>query len=160
MKLKPEQLLQNLQSRKYSVYWIAGDEPLLVQESADLARRHFKNDGFEERQTFIVDSEFSWEHFRNSSNNLSLFSARKVFDLRLNHSKFDQGGKAAIDNFIANRNSEFALLVTSSKLDKATLNSKWFKGHESAIALVQVWPMDRHGLVKWLYRRLSSFGTS
>ena len=158
MKLKPEQLLHSLQSKKYSVYWITGDEPLLVQESADAARSYFRHDGFEDREIFNVDSEFSWEQFKASSNNLSLFSTKKVLDLRLNNLKLDQGGKAAIDNFIANNNPEFALLITSLKLDKTVLNSKWLKAHEAALALVQVWPMDRNGLVKWLSQRLNTSG--
>ena len=133
MKLKPEQLLHNLQSKQYSVYWITGDEPLLVQESADAARRHFRHDGFEDREIFNVHSEFSWEQFRTSSNNLSLFSNKKIFDLRLNNLKLDQDGKAAIDNFIGNNNPEFALLITSLKLDKTVLNSKWLKAHELSL---------------------------
>ena len=166
MKIKAENLLQSMLSNKYSTFWISGDEPLLVQESADLVRKHHRDLGFEDREIFNVDSGFDLERFKNSVNNLTLFSAKKIFELRLgkvtgkngssDKLKLGQNEKTAIDSFINSNNPDFTLIITSLKLDKTSLNSKWLKAHEHLMALVQVWPIDRNGLIKWLSRKLNA----
>ena len=168
MKVKSELLPQTLLTNKYSAFWISGDEPLLVQESADFVRQHFRKNGFEEREVFNVDSDFNLERFTNSVNNLSLFSTNKIIELRLDKVtgkkgsadklKLGQDEKTAIDTFLINNNPDLALIITSVKIDRAVLNSKWFNTYESLLALIQVWPIDSRGLVKWLSRELRNSG--
>ena len=168
MKVKSELLPQTLLTNKYSAFWISGDEPLLVQESADFVRQHFRKSGFEEREVFNVDSDFNLERFTNSVNNLSLFSTNKIIELRLDKVtgkngsadklKLGQDEKTAIDTFLINNNPDLALIITSVKIDRAVLSSKWFKTYESLLALIQVWPIDSRGLVKWLSQELRNSG--
>ena len=168
MKVKSELLPQTLLTNKYSTFWISGDEPLLVQESADFVRQHFRKNGFEEREVFNVDSDFNLERFTNSVNNLSLFSTNKIIELRLDKVtgkngsadklKLGQDEKTAIDTFLINNNPDLALIITSVKIDRAVLSSKWFKTYESLLALIQVWPIDSRGLVKWLSQELRNSG--
>ena len=168
MKVKSELLPQTLLTNKYSAFWISGDEPLLVQESADFVRQHFRKNGFEEREVFNVDSDFNLERFTNSVNNLSLFSTNKIIELRLDtvtgkngsadKLKLGQDEKTAIDTFLINNNPDLALIITSVKIDRAVLSSKWFKAYESLLALIQVWPIDSRGLVKWLSQELRNSG--
>ena len=166
MKIKAENLPQNLLTNKYSIFWISGDEPLLVQESADLVRKHYRETGFEEREIYNTDSDFDFDRFNNSVNNLSLFSAKKIFELRLDKTTGKSGGseklmlgqkeKAAVDSFIEANNPDFALIITSLKLDKSLLSSKWVKEYDHLMGLVQVWPIDRDGLIKWLSKKLNA----
>ena len=168
MKVKSELLPQTLLTNKYSAFWVSGDEPLLVQESADFIRQHFRKNGFEEREVFNVDSDFNLERFTNSVNNLSLFSANKIIELRLDKVtgkngsadklKLGQDEKTAIDTFLINNNPDFTLIITSVKIDRAVLSSKWLKTYESLLVLVQVWPIDNRGLVKWLSQELRNSG--
>jgi len=168
MKVKSELLPQTLLTNMYSAFWISGDEPLLVQESADFVRQHFRKNGFEEREVFNVDSDFNLERFTNSVNNLSLFSTNKIIELRLDKVtgkngsadklKLGQDEKTAIDTFLKNNNPDLALIITSVKIDRAVLSSKWFKTYESLLALIQVWPIDSRGLVKWLSQELRNSG--
>ena len=168
MKVKSELLPQTLLTNKYSAFWVSGDEPLLVQESADSIRQHFRKNGFEEREVFNVDSDFNLERFTNSVNNLSLFSANKIIELRLDKVtgkngsadklKLGQDEKTAIDTFLINNNPDFTLIITSVKIDRAVLSSKWLKTYESLLALIQVWPIDNRGLVKWLSQELRNSG--
>ena len=166
MKIKAENLSQSLLTNKYSIFWISGDEPLLVQESADLVRKHYRDTGFEEREIYNADSDFDFDRFTNSVNNLSLFSAKKIFELRLDKTKgrsesseklmLGQEEKSAIDSFIEAGNPDFSLIITSLKLDKSLLNSKWIKKYDHLMGLVQVWPIDRDGLIKWLSKKLNA----
>ena len=59
MKIKAEQLTRTLENQSPALYWLAGDEPLLMQEAADQVRKHYQNKGFGERQIFDIDRNFN-----------------------------------------------------------------------------------------------------
>ena len=52
MQLKPEQLAQHLKKGLAPIYFIYGDELLLVQEAADAIRAAARAQGYSEREVF------------------------------------------------------------------------------------------------------------
>lgn len=154
MKIKPEQLARQLSKSTSPLVWLSGDEPLLMQESADLVRKHCRDMDFSEREIFNVDRTFIWDSFLQAGNNLSLFGERKLIELRLASAKLDDAGKKALRSYLDHANPDFIVLVTSPRLDASTLNTKWFKAIETESLLVQIWPVNREGLAEWLQQRL------
>lgn len=125
-----------------------------MQEAADSIRSHFRDLGFADREVFSVDKSFEWDQFLHSANNLSLFAERKIFDLRFLSVKFEEAAKQALQQYIDNISPDNILLISSPKLEAATLNTQWFKRIEAESALVQIWPINRDGLASWLEHRL------
>jgi len=125
-----------------------------MQEAADSIRLHFRKQGFDERDVFNVDKSFDWNSFHHATNNLSLFAEKKILELRFTTAKLDDPAKKALHNYFEAPKSDFILLISSPKLEAATLNTKWFKTIESRSALVQIWPVNREGLASWLEQRL------
>ena len=125
-----------------------------MQEAADSIRLHFRRQGFDERDVFNVDKSFDWNSFHHATNNLSLFAEKKILELRFATAKLDDPAKKALHNYFEAPKSDFILLISSPKLEAATLNTKWFKTIESRSALVQIWPVNREGLASWLEQRL------
>jgi DNA polymerase-3 subunit delta len=158
MRIKPEQLVRTLKSQQHVMYWLTGDEPLLMQEAADQVRQYCREQGFEEREVFNADRGFDWLNLLNSSSNLSLFSTRKLVELRLMTAKLDDTAKSAIQQYLDAPNPDNLLLITSPKLEAATLKTKWFKNFEDAGVLVQIWPVQRDALRSWLDQRLLRAG--
>lgn len=158
MKIKAEQLGRTLRNNSLPLFWLSGDEPLLMQEAADQLRAHFRKQGFEEREIFNVDRGFDWQLFLQSTGNLSLFSERKILDLRLSNSKLDDSGKAALEAYLNEANPDFVVLISSPRLEAATMKTKWFKAIETKSAIVQIWPINKEGLPSWLEQRLIRAG--
>lgn len=154
MKIKPEQLSRTLKSKSCPLFWLAGDEPLLIQEAADQIRLHFRGQGYIEREVFTVDRSFNWDSFIHTTANLSLFSAQKIIELRFTSAKLDDTGKSAIQQYLEQANPDYVLLITSPKIEAATLRTKWFKGFEDAGVFVQIWPIQRDAMRSWLEQRL------
>lgn len=154
MKIKSEQLGRTLHKNTPALIWLAGDEPLLMQEAADLVRTHCRDSGIVEREIFNVERGFNWESFLQASGNLSLFGERKLIDLRLASAKLEEAGKKALQAHLDHANPDLVVLVTSPHLEKATFNTKWFKAIESPSLVVQVWPVNRDNLADWLQQRL------
>ncbi len=158
MKIKSEQLARSLQKAPTSLYWLTGDEPLLMQEAADVVRAYFREAGFIEREVFDVDKNFNWEDFAHEVNNLSLFAAQKILELRLTSAKLEEAGKTALQTFIQEPNPDLVVLISSPRLDASTLKTKWCKAIEAKSTIVQIWPVNRENLGPWLEKRLIAAG--
>jgi DNA polymerase III subunit delta len=154
MKIKPEQLSRTLSNNDLPLYWLSGDEPLLMQEAADLIRTQHREKGFTEREIFTVDKNFNWSGFSQSTGNLSLFSEKRIIELRLSSAKLDDAGKKAVQHYLDDLNPDYLILISGPKLDSGTLKTKWFSEIEKHGAFVQIWPISRENLSPWLEQRL------
>ena len=154
MKLKPEQLARQLHKQVPPLIWLAGDEPLLMQESADLVRRYCREQQFGEREIFHVERGFNWDQFLQAGGNMSLFGDRKLIELRLASAKPDDTAKKALQLYLDDANPDYLILVSSPRLEASTLKTKWFQAIEAKSALVQIWPVNRDGMAEWLQQRL------
>ncbi|HAJ76462.1 MAG TPA: DNA polymerase III subunit delta [Gammaproteobacteria bacterium] len=154
MKIKPEQLNRTLNNQRLALYWLSGDETLLMQEAADQIRLHFREQGFLEREVFNVDRSFDWQHFSHAVGNLSLFSQQKIVECRLNSAMLEDVGRKALLDYLNEPSPDILLLIISPRLESGTAKTKWFKAIEANGAFVQIWPINREGLGAWLAQRL------
>lgn len=154
MKIKAAQLRNQLETEPKPVYWISGDEPLLLQESADLVRRYARDNAFEDREIFHAGRGFDWQQFTQSTSNLSLFADKKLLELRLENARLDDMGKSVLLNYIQHPAPDFIVLITSPRLEAAVMNTGWFKKLEAGAVIVQIWPLGIDDLPDWLDRRL------
>ena len=158
MIIKASQVARTLTGKQLPIYWLSGDEPLQLQEAGDQIRKHFRSLGFDEREIFIIDKSFNWDQFKFATANLSLFATRKILDMRLGSAKLEDAAKLAITQFLDQPNPDFVLLISSPRLESATLKAKWFKQIEEKAAIVQIWPLLREDLRGWMEKRLLQEG--
>ena len=93
--IKPEQLSAQLQRGLAGVYLIGGPEPLLVQECRDQVCQAAREQGFNERHLLQAERGFDWAELAGAGGAPSLFSSRKVIDLRIPSGKPGQQGARA-----------------------------------------------------------------
>ena len=154
MKIRAEQLQEHLQKQLLPAYIITGDEPLLAQEAADAIRTKARKEGFLERDMFHAEGNFDWNQIINESNALSLFSDKKILEIRITSGKPGDKGSAAICELCSNPNPDNLLLVIVPKLDSGTQNSKWVKALDALGGNIQVWPVDVKQMPRWIQQRL------
>src|SRR5690625_5733563 len=70
-RLRPEQLDANLRKGLTPIYWVSGDEPLLVQEACDTIRQAAQGAGFSERELYHADASFDWKDRKSTRLNSS-----------------------------------------------------------------------------------------
>ncbi len=158
MRIRGDQLAGALGKNTAPLYWLAGDEVLLMREAADAVRRHWREAGFIEREIFHVDKGFDWKDFLYELDSTSLFAERKLLELRLYANKLDAPGREAVANFLERAPDDFRVLISGPKIDSSLLSTKWYKQLDKALVLVQIWPIDRSRLPDWLRRRLRAAG--
>lgn len=160
MWLKAEQLPAALSRNLAAIYFISGDEPLQLGEAADAVRQAVKKEGYENRELFTVDAHFSWLDFLQAAGSISIFSDKKIIDLRIPSAKPGMEGSKALVSYCERLAEDTILLITSGKLDKSAKKSKWVTTLEKHGVAVQVWPLDGTDLVQWIQQRMKRRGLS
>lgn len=160
MEISSGQLNAQLRPPNRALYWVSGDDPLLMLEAGDAIRSFLRKQGFEQRDLFHVDKNFDWNNFFQLTSSLSLFAEKRVIELRFASAKPDEEGKKALQHFIDNPSADIAVMIIGPKLDKATTSTKWFGNLTANELLVKVWPLKREELPNWLNTRLRAAGIS
>ena len=155
MRIKLEQLAQQLQKQTAPLYTLSGNEPLLILEAAGLIRTHARQQGYTERELFTVDQHFDWAELLNAGHNLSLFGERKIMDIRIPSGKPGREGGKALEAYCAALPPDTVTLITLPRIDKQGQASKWFKALETAGTLIPVYPVERDQLPGWIGQRLA-----
>jgi DNA polymerase-3 subunit delta len=157
VRLSPDQLSGALQRGLAHVYLVSGDEPLAVGECADAIRAAAKAAGYADRTVFFIERGFSWDELRHSTQALSLFAERRLFELRMPSGKPDKGAQVLLDIAAAPPPDVLTLIVTD-KLDRKTSEAPWVRAVEKNGAWIPVWPVSAESLPGWLGRRAASLG--
>ncbi|MGE3297102.1 MAG: DNA polymerase III subunit delta [Porticoccaceae bacterium] len=159
MQLLPEALEAHLDASLASAYLLSGDEPLLMQESADRIRAAARARGFTERQVHHADGrQFDWNALLAEAGARSLFAERKILEIRLATAKPGEQGSKALVELCRLAGDELLLLVIAPKLDRSAQGSVWVKALAQTGAQLQIWPVDRAGLPQWITTRLRHAG--
>ena len=158
MRINSDQVGQSSSAKIAPFYWIAGDETLLVQEPLVQLRTRVREQGFSEWELLFVDRSFDWQSLLQSGNSMSLFSDKKIIELRLSSAKLDDAGKAALKQYLHSPNPDNVLILVSPRVEPAALNIQWFKALESAGVFVTVWPVFADKLPAWIRNRMASAG--
>jgi DNA polymerase-3 subunit delta len=137
------------------VYLIAGAEHLLVLEAADALRARARELGYAEREVLDVEAHFDWNRLADASRAMSLFSSRKLIDLRLPTGKPGKDGSAAIVAYCASPPPDTSLLITANDWSRQH-EGAWVKAVEQAGVFVPAWPLKREELPSWIGARMAS----
>ncbi|MDH3525943.1 MAG: DNA polymerase III subunit delta [Gammaproteobacteria bacterium] len=158
MQINPEQLASRLRGPLAPVYFISGDEPLRVMEAADAVRAQARKQGYDEREVLSVQPGFDWSALETAAGSLSLFSQRRVIDLRLPGGKPGDAGSKALRAYAEQPPEETILLITAGKLEPSARRSKWVQALDQAGVVVFVWPLDAQQFPAWVRARMRQRG--
>ena len=144
----------------HPVYLIAGPEMLRVLEAADAVRRRARAQGIGERAVFDADGrDFDWGMLEATFNAPSLFSARRLVEVRLPTGKPGKDGIEIISSFCADPPPDVILLITAGEWSKAH-HGKWTEA-VSRIGMISIaWAIKPHELAGWVESRLRMKGLS
>lgn len=179
MKLSPVQLSAHLTKTLLPVYVVAGEEPLLLEESLDAIRAAARRQGYSEREVFDVERGFDWSRVIESCGSMSLFAARKIVEIRMPKGPSPGRGKATEaddedDNVETGRSSmdgakllaeiaarppqDTLLLVVAGKLDYKQQQAAWYLALENAGASVYAAEIAAEQWPSWIEQRMRAAG--
>ncbi len=155
MLLRAEELERHLARGLAPLYIIHGDEPLQSLEAADAIRARARTQGFAEREVLTVERGFDWGLLGASGANLSLFSSKKLIELRIPGGKPGTEGAAAIVQYCSALVADVLAIVSLPKLDRRSQDAAWFKALTREGALINTFQVERAQLPQWIAARLA-----
>jgi len=156
LKVPFKQLERHLSDRLAKVYLVAGDEPLLVDEALELVRAAATREGFTTRELHTADRHYKWADLLAGADNLSLFAARKIVEIRLATPKPGDEGSETIAALCERDDPDTLVIVAvGEKLGQAS-RSTWVKAIEQHGVVVEIWPIERGELPRWIQQRAAS----
>ena len=158
MQINADQLANQFKRGLAPVYFVYGEELLLVEEACQSIREAAQAAGYLDRQRLTVESGFDWNGLFASTQSLSLFSERRLIELRLPTGKPGEAGAKILIEIAAQPPADTVLLVSGGKLDKATRETKWAKALESAGVVVVAYPLESAQWPMWIRRRMEAKG--
>jgi len=156
MRIDSEQLPQQLKRGLANLYTIVGDEPLLALEAGDRLRAAAREQGYAERTLLVVESGFEWGSLGAAGASLSLFSERRLIELRIPNGKPGVAGAEAIIEYCGMLAPDTVTIVHLPAMDWKAAQAEWFHALDRAGTVVEARLVERNRLPRWLAARLSA----
>lgn len=158
MQISADQLANHLKRGLAPVYFVYGEELFLVEESLRAIRDAAHAAGYLERQVLTVESGFDWNSLFVSMQSLSLFSGRRMIELRLPTGKPGEAGAKVLMEIAARPPADTVFVVSCGKLDRQTRETKWAKALENAGMVVALYPLEAAQWPAWIRGRMERKG--
>ena len=158
LKLYSNQLGAQLKKSLAPVYLVFGEEPLQKMEALDDIRAAAKKQGFEDRQSFIVEANFEWADFVNELNSMSLFAQKQLLELDLGTSKLSPTALEQLKQLPPLLHDDVILVLHAAKTATEFTKHSWFKTFAEKGVQVQFYPLDDSQFMRWLKDRSAQMG--
>jgi DNA polymerase-3 subunit delta len=167
VKISPRQLGANLARSLAPIYVIGGDEPLQFGEAVDAVRTRAREAGYDEREVHFAERGFDWNLLHEAGASLSLFSRRRLIELRFEWRERDrrpvppspgEQGADALVRYAADPPPDTLLLVLCPNLDWKAATSRWASALERAGVLVETRAVSADALPGWIDQRMRAAG--
>jgi DNA polymerase-3 subunit delta len=158
VQLRAEDLSAHLARGLAPLYVVHGDEPLLALEAGDAIRAAARKAGAIDREVLVVEPGFKWDAFLGANANLGLFGERKLIDLRIPSGKPGIEGAKALERYAAAPSPDNVTLITLPRVDRAAQSAAWFMALADAGVTIEVRPVERDALPRWIAARLATNG--
>jgi len=158
MRIQPQQLAENLERKLAPAYLLYGDEPLQLSEAAAAVRSTARAQGFQERELLECEPGFDWDRLAAAAATRSLFSDRKLIELRLNVARIGREGSEAVRAYCHNPAADNRLLILAPELERKELQAKWIQALDRLGVLLQMRRLQGRYLVTWIEQRLRERG--
>jgi len=158
MQLAPAQLAAHLKQGLQALYVLVGDEPLAHRECLDAIRQAARLQGFDERNSLMVERGFNWQQIASYGASISLFASRRLLEINVPSGKPGVEGGKALQALASQPLSDTTALIILPKLEREAKNSAWFSALEKQAVVINLEEVPASQLPKWIGARLAQQG--
>ncbi|MDO5054903.1 MAG: DNA polymerase III subunit delta [Pasteurella oralis] len=159
-RISTEQLGSSLQHRLAKLYYLVGQDPLLLSESQDLINQAALMQGFDEKNVISVDSNTNWNDLFERCQSMGLFFNKQILFLNLPEN-LSTTLQQQLQELISLLNEDILLVLQLTKLTKTTEKQKWFiqsHDYDPQAILVSCQTPNIEQLPRWISNRAKTMG--
>ena len=136
------------------IFVVASDEALLSLEAQDAIRATARGMGYSERDVLNADARFDWSKLAEAAQGLSLFSEKKIVEVRLPSGKPGVAGAKALETHALNAIDGVTTIVSVPRLERRDRQARWIETLERAGVMIDIDTIERAQLPQWISQRL------
>lgn len=155
MQLKQNQLKHHLSKTLAPLYVLIGDEPLGQSECLDEIRKNARANGADERSSFIVERFFNWQQISQFSQSMSLFSSKRILEIRIPSGKPGVDGSQSLIEIANNLMQDTTIIIVLPTLEREAKKSAWFEAIEEKAQIIELAEFTPSNLPQWIASRLA-----
>jgi len=134
MQIKQNYLLQHLQKRSFPIYWLAGQDTYLLEESLKNIKNYIKNQYDYDEKVISIQAPGDWHNIPEEANNYSLFSDITVLNIFYDKKTLDSTGKKIITDYLKHSNPKCFLIIRTPNIPAKQL--QWLTTPNDALLIV------------------------
>lgn len=157
MRLQPDALSPLLKKSFFPIYLLYGNEAFLIEESAKTIRQAFEASLSGEYTALTLENAASWEQLESVVFNRSLFSEKRLIDLRLS-SKISAKEAALLVSLFEAAGEDLYFILQCGSLPREQQKSSWFSIADQKGLVIAHWPLMQSSFTTWLKNRLIAKG--
>jgi DNA polymerase-3 subunit delta len=124
----------------------------------DTIRQAARLQGFDERNSLLVERAFNWQQIASYGATISLFASRRLLEINLPSGKPGMEGGKALQALASQPLSDTTVLIILPKLEREAKNSAWFSALEKQAVVINLEEVPASQLPKWIGARLAQQG--
>ena len=154
MEIPSHHLAKTLRDQQLSaLYYVAGTDLLLLQESAQAIVAKAREHGFDEVVQMEVGTRDDWELALLEAESPSLFAEKRLFDLSMKVNTIDRSSSNTIKSYLANPHPDALLLVRGRTFEYRHKSAAWFQLLSKEGVVVICEPLPASQLTQWISDR-------
>jgi DNA polymerase-3 subunit delta len=124
----------------------------------DAIRQAARLQGFDERNSLMVERGFNWQQIASYGASISLFASRRLLEINVPSGKPGMEGGKALQALASQPLSDTTVLIILPKLEREAKNSAWFSALEKQAVVINLEEVPASQLPKWIGARLAQQG--
>ena len=154
MEIPAHQLTRTLQHQQLSpLYYVAGTDLLLSQESVQAIVSHAQEHGFDELVPMEVGSKEDWDMALLEAESPSLFAEKRLLDLSMKTDTIDRSSSVRLKSYLESPHPEALLVVRGRTFQYRYRSSAWFRLLAKEAVVVVCDPLPATQLTEWIANR-------
>ena len=142
-----------------AVVVVACEEALDREEVGDEVIRIASAAGYSERTVHHVErKDFKWHEVTNDAGSMSLFSERRLIDVRVPKALINKNASDMMRDFVEETPADTLLLIRTEYLNKRDRTAKWYKALSSIGLCIHAYFVKDEELPRWINGRAKQQG--
>jgi DNA polymerase-3 subunit delta len=159
MQIKPNYLEQHLKKKSFSIYWLAGQDTYLIENSLKIIKTYIKSLQDCDETLITIQAPEDWTAMQEEANAYSLFSEATLLNIVYDKKTLDSTGKKIISEYLKNSNSRCFIIIRSPNIPAKQL--QWLTPLTELLLVIH-YPLTADAMNTWIASQLKinklSFG--
>lgn len=151
MQIKHNYLAQQLQKKLSPIYWLAGQDTYLLEDSSTAIKKQIKSRYDCDEKIMTIQSVDDWRTVIEEANSYSLFSETTLLTIYYDKKSLESSGKKIINDYLNNINSRCFIIIRTPNITAKQL--QWLIPLNDILFIIH-YSLNKEAMTQWIVAQL------